>query len=243
MSEPLLRAAGVCKSFRTGEGTIDVLKGVDLDVATGERLAIVGASGVGKSTLLHVLGTLDHPSAGRVSFQGEDLFARDRSELARFRNTSLGFIFQFHHLLPEFNALENVMMPGLLRGDRFSAMRERAAEILCEVDLDHRLEHPVGKLSGGERQRVAVARALVLDPRLVLADEPTGNLDPTTGERVADMLLELNERRGTALVVVTHNSALASRLGRAVTLVDGRLEEVPMRDPGLNLASDKGKSS
>jgi lipoprotein-releasing system ATP-binding protein len=228
MSEPLLQVSNLCKSFVTGEGAIEVLRGVDLEVAGGERLAILGDSGVGKSTLLHILGTLDHPSAGRVLFGGEDIFEKAPDEISRFRSESLGFVFQFHHLLPEFNALENVMMPGLLRNEDFAAMRERATQILCEVELDHRLQHPVGKLSGGERQRVAVARALVLGPRLVLADEPTGNLDPGTGERVADILLQLNERRGTALVVVTHNSVLAGRLGRAVTLVDGRLERVPI---------------
>ena len=241
MPDPFLSVSELSKSFATGEGTIEVLRGVDLEIAGGERLAILGQSGVGKSTLLHVLGTLDHPSAGRVLFEGKDVFEKSPDQLSRFRSESLGFVFQFHHLLPEFNALENVMMPGLLRGAGFAAMRERAKQILCEVDLGHRLEHPVGKLSGGERQRVAVARALVLDPRLVLADEPTGNLDPGTGERVADILLELNERRGTALVVVTHNSALAERLGRAVTLIEGRLQEASM--PGLNLASDKGKST
>ena len=243
MSAPFLQVSALHKSFATGEGTIEVLRGVDLEVAEGERLAILGQSGVGKSTLLHLLGTLDHPSAGRVLFQGKDIFEKSPNELSRFRGESLGFVFQFHHLLPEFSALENVMMPGLLRGMAFAAMRERAGQILREVDLGHRLEHPVGKLSGGERQRVAVARALVLDPQLVLADEPTGNLDPGTGERVADILFELNERRGTALVVVTHNSALAGRLGRAVTLVNGRLEQVPMPTPGVNLASDKEKSS
>jgi lipoprotein-releasing system ATP-binding protein len=231
MSELLLQVSDLCKSFVTGEGTIEVLRGVDLEVARGERLAILGESGVGKSTLLHILGTLDHPSSGRVLFEGEGIFEKSPDELSRFRSESLGFVFQFHHLLPEFNALENVMMPGLLRNEDFAAMRERAAQILGEVELDHRLEHPVGKLSGGERQRVAVARALVLGPRMVLADEPTGNLDPKTGERVADLLLRLNERRGTALVVVTHNSALARRLGRAVTLVDGRLEAAPLPAP------------
>jgi len=243
MSSSLLSISGLSKSFVTGEGTIEVLCGVDLEVAAGERLAILGQSGVGKSTLLHILGTLDHPSAGRVLFEGQDIFQKSPDELSRFRSESLGFVFQFHHLLPEFNSLENVMMPGLLRGVDFAAMRERAAEILSEVDLSHRLEHPVGKLSGGERQRVAVARALVLGPRLVLADEPSGNLDPGTGERVADILLELNEKRGTALVVVTHNAMLAGRLGRAVTLVDGCLEEVPISAIGVNLASNKGKST
>ena len=225
MSEPLLRAAGVYKSFRTGEGMIEVLKGVDLDVESGERLAIVGASGVGKSTLLHLLGTLDHPSAGQVLFRGEDLFARDRSELARLRNASLGFIFQFHHLLPEFNALENVMMPGLVGGVGHAEMRGRAARLLEEVGLEHRVKHPVGKLSGGERQRVAVARALVLEPVLLLADEPTGNLDPKTGDQVLELLLEMNRSHGTALVVVTHSPELASRMSRRTVLVDGYLED------------------
>jgi lipoprotein-releasing system ATP-binding protein len=221
----LLRTEALSKSFATGEGTIEVLRGVDLVVERGERLAILGQSGVGKSTLLHLLGALDHPTSGRVLFEDDDIFAKDPAELARFRNESLGFVFQFHHLLPEFTALENVMMPGLLRGLAPGEMRARATAILSEVALDHRLTHPVGKLSGGERQRVAVARALVMDPPLVLADEPTGNLDPQTGERVGNLLLELNARRQTALVIVTHNQALASRLGRAVTLVDGRLRE------------------
>ena len=224
MSE-LLRVEGVFKSFRTGEGTIEVLRGAALLVREGERLAIVGQSGVGKSTLLHILGTLDHPSAGSVRFRGEDVFAKPSDELARFRNASLGFVFQFHHLLPEFSAFENVMLPGLLRGETHARMRERAAAMLGEVGLAERLHHPVGKLSGGERQRVAVARAVVLDPPLVLADEPTGNLDPATGDRVSDLLLRMNETRGTALVVVTHNESFARRLGRIATLVDGHLVE------------------
>jgi lipoprotein-releasing system ATP-binding protein len=223
-NEPLLRAERLSKRFVTGEGvTIDVLKDLSLEVARGEAIAILGQSGIGKSTLLYLLGTLDRPSEGRVWFQGEDVFARSSEELARFRNGSLGFVFQFHHLLPEFTALENVMMPGLLRGHGFAAMRERAAAILDEVELSPRLHHPVGKLSGGERQRVAVARALVLDPPLVLADEPTGNLDPGTAERVGDLLLGLNRARGTALVVVTHNAELARRMGRSLVLADGRL--------------------
>jgi len=224
MSEEVLRAEAVKKTFRTGDGAIEVLKGIDLAVGRGERLAIVGASGVGKSTLLHVLGTLDHPTSGRVLFAGEDLFERDRRALARFRNQSLGFIFQFHHLLPEFDALENVMMPGLVGGRSQAEMRERAAKLLEEVGLEHRVTHPVTKLSGGERQRVAVARALVLEPAVVLADEPTGNLDPKTGDQVLDLLLEMNRAHGTALVVVTHSAELAARLGRCVALVDGYLE-------------------
>jgi lipoprotein-releasing system ATP-binding protein len=224
MGDPLLRAEKISKRFVTGEGaTIEVLRDLSFEIGRGERVAILGQSGIGKSTLLYVLGTLDHPNEGKVWFEGEDVFARGSEGLARFRNEALGFVFQFHHLLPEFTALENVMMPGLLRGLRFAEMRERAAAILAEVGLSHRETHPVGKLSGGERQRVAVARALVLDPPLLLADEPTGNLDPATAERVGDLLVRLNESRGTALVVATHNAALAQRMGRALVLDAGRL--------------------
>jgi len=225
MSDVLVRVSGLRKSFETGDGRIEVLRGLDFSVGAGERIAIVGASGVGKSTLLHILGTLDHPSAGRVEFRGEDLFSRSSRELARFRSRSLGFIFQFHHLLPEFNAVENVMMPGLIRGESFAQMRPRATALLEEVGLGHRIEHPVGKLSGGERQRVAVARALVLEPALLLADEPTGNLDPKTGDQVLDLLLEMNRAHGTALVVVTHSPSLAKRLGRQLVLADGHLSD------------------
>ena len=224
MAEELLRAEGLAKVFRSPVGEIEVLRGVDFSVAEGERIAILGQSGVGKSTLLHILGTLDRPSAGTVRFRGEDLFTRTPEALARFRNESIGFVFQFHHLLPEFDAVENVMMPGLIRGLSFDEMRERATEILREVGLGERLSHRVGKLSGGERQRVAVARAVVLDPPLILADEPTGNLDPRTGDRITDLMLQMNRLRGTALVVVTHSPSMAQKLGRTVTLVDGRVE-------------------
>jgi lipoprotein-releasing system ATP-binding protein len=223
MAEELLRAEGVSKTFRSEVGEIEVLRSVHLSIAEGERIAILGQSGVGKSTLLHILGTLDRPTEGTVRFRGEDLFARTPEDLAKFRNESIGFVFQFHHLLPEFDAVENVMMPGLIRGLSFDEMRRRATEMLQEVGLGERLRHRVGKLSGGERQRVAVARALVLDPPLVLADEPTGNLDPRTGDRITDLLLDMNRTRGTALVVVTHSQALAEKLGRTVTLVDGAL--------------------
>jgi lipoprotein-releasing system ATP-binding protein len=223
MAEELLRAEGVSRVFRSEVGEIEVLRGVDLSISEGERIAILGQSGVGKSTLLHILGTLDHPTAGSVLFRGEDLFAREPASLAKFRSQCLGFVFQFHHLLPEFDAVENVMMPGLIRGLSFDEMRGRATEILREVGLGERLRHRVGKLSGGERQRVAVARALVLDPPLVLADEPTGNLDPRTGDRITELLLHMNRTRGTALVVVTHSQVMAEKLGRTVTLVDGRV--------------------
>jgi len=222
-THPLIRVEGLHKRFETGEAVIEVLSGVDLEITEGESLAIVGQSGVGKSTLLHILGTLDHPTSGRVLFRGEDVFARTSSQLARHRNTGIGFVFQFHHLLPEFSSLENVMMPGLIQGRNFGEMGDRAAQALRDVGLEHRLRHRIGKLSGGERQRVAVARALVLEPPLVLADEPTGNLDPTTGSRVAELLLEMNRTRGTALVVVTHSARMAAAMGRTLALVDGVL--------------------
>jgi lipoprotein-releasing system ATP-binding protein len=223
MTGPLITAQKIDKSYATAAGVVSVLRGLDLEVAEGEMLAITGASGVGKSTLLHILGTLDRADSGKLLFSGEDLAQMPETHLREFRNRSLGFVFQFHHLLPEFSALENVMMPGLVRGLRFDEMRERAARILGEVGLAERLDHRVGKLSGGERQRVAVARALVLDPQLVLADEPTGNLDPATGDRIGELLLEMNRSRGMALVVVTHNERLAERLGRTVVLKDGVL--------------------
>ncbi len=223
MSDALVEVEGLTKRFSTADGELEVLRDVDFRLEEGARVAIVGQSGVGKSTFLHVLGALDHPTAGSVRFRGEDVFAKSPDELARFRNVSLGFVFQFHHLLPEFSALENVMMPGLLRGLDFAEVSERAAAILGEVGLAARLQHRTGKLSGGERQRVAVARALVLDPALVLADEPTGNLDPATGERIGELLVEMNESRGMALVVVTHNERLAERLGRIAVLQQGGL--------------------
>ncbi|HEY5658583.1 MAG TPA: ATP-binding cassette domain-containing protein [Myxococcota bacterium] len=225
MSDEFVRTEALCRSFPMGDGRIEVLRGIDMRIRRRERLAILGNSGVGKSTLLHLLGTLDHPSSGRVLFDGEDLFERDPIELARFRNESLGFIFQFHHLLPEFDAIENVMMPGLIGGRSFEEMRPRAQRLLEEVGLEHRVTHAIGKLSGGERQRVAVARALLLEPALLLADEPTGNLDPKTADQVLELLLEMNRQHGTALVVVTHSPEIAGRLERQVVLVDGYLEE------------------
>ncbi len=213
------------RSFETGAERVDVLSGLDLDIAEGDRIAIVGQSGVGKSTFLHILGTLDRPTAGVVRFRGEDVFARSREALAALRGRFLGFVFQFHHLLPEFSAIENVMMPGLIQGQSQDEMRPRAERMLRDVYLAHRLDHAVGKLSGGERQRVAVARALVLDPPLVLADEPTGNLDPATGDQVAELLFEMNRTRGTTLVVVTHSKRMAEQLGRVLVLREGRLHE------------------
>lgn len=224
MAALLLQAESVGRSFATGGGGfVDVLRGLDLQVQRGERIAILGQSGVGKSTLLQLLGALDRPSSGSIHFDGRALGGLSAAGLARFRNESVGFVFQLHHLLPEFSALENVMMPGLLRGLAAAEMRSRAAGLLGEMELQERAAHPVGKLSGGERQRVAVARALVMEPPLILADEPTGNLDPATGERVGDLLLQRSAARGAALIVVTHNGALAQRMQRQLVLREGRL--------------------
>jgi lipoprotein-releasing system ATP-binding protein len=222
MSE--LEAVGVVKRFVLGDETIEVLAGVNLLLRPGESLAVLGVSGAGKSTLLHILGGLERPTGGEVRFGGRDLYTLAQHEVAEFRNRSLGFVFQSHHLLPEFDALENVMMPCLLGGMPKREAHERARAILDQVGLSHRLNHGPGKLSGGERQRVAIARALVQGPAVVLADEPTGNLDPHTADDVVDLFLRLNAQAQTALVLVTHNEKLANRLAKKRYLVEGRLE-------------------
>jgi lipoprotein-releasing system ATP-binding protein len=221
MSE--LEARDVVKRFQLGDETIEVLSGLQLRLAPGESVAVLGVSGAGKSTLLHVLGGLDRPTSGQVLYGGKDLTALPPAEVAAFRNRSLGFVFQSHHLLPEFDAEENVMMPCLLSGVARKEARARAREVLTQVGLAHRLRHGPGKLSGGERQRVAIARALVMRPSVVLADEPTGNLDPHTADEVVDIFLRLNADAGTALVLVTHNEKLANRLAKKCYLVEGRL--------------------
>jgi len=221
MSE--LEAAGVVKRFRLGDETIEVLSGVNVSLRPGDSLAVLGVSGAGKSTLLYVLGGLERPTAGEVRYGGRDLYALPPDEIADFRNRALGFVFQSHHLLPEFDAEENVMMPCLLSGWTRRRARDRARELLGEVGLAHRLHHVPGKLSGGERQRVAIARALVLGPAVVLADEPTGNLDPHTADEVVDIFLRLVAQAQTALVLVTHNEKLANRLAKKCYLVEGRL--------------------
>ena len=213
---------GLVKTFTTNGNLVEVIKGLDLNVYAGETLAVVGASGVGKSTLLHILGTLERPTQGRVIWEGEDIFALDDRRLAAFRNRKIGFVFQFHYLLPEFDALENVMMPALIARTPKSQAREDAEAILERVGLGHRLRHRVSTLSGGEQQRVAVARALVLKPEVLLADEPTGNLDPHSGAQVQELLLDLNREQGLTSVIVTHNLDLAQALTRQITLVDGK---------------------
>ncbi len=219
----MIAAQDLKKSFHLDKTEVHVLNGVSLEIARGEMVAIVGASGVGKTTLLHILGTLDRPTSGAVRFDGEDVFAKDELALADFRNRRIGFVFQFHHLLPEFTALENVMMPALIRRQAEEEARAAAEAILKEVGLEHRLEHRTGEMSGGEQQRVAVARALVLRPDLVLADEPTGNLDTHTGEDVFKLMRDLNRAKGVTFVIVTHNEALSSQADRIIRMVDGQI--------------------
>jgi len=218
----LIEVQKIFKSYGNGTKRVEVLKGVDLTFHRGEKAAIVGASGVGKTTLLHVLGTLDRPTAGKVLFEGKDIYALNEKDLAFFRNREIGFVFQFHHLLPEFNALENTMMPCLIQGISKEESLSRAEAILTMVGLNERFSHKPGELSGGEQQRVAVARALVLEPKVLLADEPTGNLDTKTGESVFDLLQEMNRIKGVTLVVVTHNLNLAEKLSRQIQLIDGK---------------------
>ena len=210
MSE-FIRGKDVYKSFQVGAGTVEVLKGVDLSIEKGEFVAIVGPSGVGKSTLLHLLGALDRPSAGEILYEGVSLGQLDNGQLASFRNQTIGFIFQFHHLLPEFTALENVMMPLLVARRKRPQAQEIAASLLREVGLESRLTHRPAELSGGEQQRVAIARALGVGPKVILADEPTGNLDTKTGDAAFELLRRLNRERGLTFVMVTHNEGLARR--------------------------------
>ncbi|MDJ0720383.1 MAG: ABC transporter ATP-binding protein [Desulfobacterales bacterium] len=226
-ADTLVQVNQLHKSFPGSDaGQIDILDGVDFHLKVGETLAIVGASGIGKSTLLHILGTLDRPDSGSIFFQGMDVFALNGDRLAGFRNRSIGFVFQFHHLLPEFTTLENVMMPALIGGLAQTDARRRARDLLVRVDLAQRLAHRVTQLSGGEQQRVALARALVLKPRLLLADEPTGNLDKHNGDKIHQLLMALNRELGMTLVVVTHNPELADLMDRRVTIDEGRLVEL-----------------
>lgn len=226
---PLLAGEALEKEYRSGPEVIRVLRGASLVVRPAEMVALVGASGVGKSTLLHLLGGLDRPTAGRVLYEGQDVFARGEAGLVRFRRLHVGFVFQFYNLLGEMTALENAMIPALLARRPVREARERAAEVLAEVGLADRLHHRPGELSGGEQQRVAIARALVNRPRVILADEPTGNLDPKTSEVIFDLFQRLQAERAIAFVVATHNPELARRADRAYRLIEGRAREV---EPG-----------
>jgi lipoprotein-releasing system ATP-binding protein len=223
-AHPLVTVQNVSKSFLHEGRSVPILRGIDLKIEEGEMLCIVGPSGAGKSTLLHLLGTLDLPSEGRIFYDGEDVTGYSSAKLADFRNRSIGFVFQFHHLLPEFTALENVTMPGRIRGERPAELERRARDLLNEVGLSERLTHRPGELSGGEQQRVALARALIMSPRLVLADEPTGNLDTNTGGAMHELLFRLNATRRTTFLVVTHSRDLADQMPRVVHMRDGRIE-------------------
>ncbi len=221
-----VRVQDLERTYVKGAAAIQVLRGVDLTIEAGDTIAIVGPSGSGKSTLLQILGTLDRPTTGQVFFDDTDLFRKSKAEIDRLRNQNIGFVFQFHHLLPEQSAQGNVALPMLIAGVSKARAWETAAEVLDEVGLGSRLKHLPGELSGGEQQRVAIARALVMRPGLLLADEPTGNLDPKTANKVLDVFLDLNTRHGSTTVVVTHSRELARRFPRQLAVVDGRLEEV-----------------
>jgi lipoprotein-releasing system ATP-binding protein len=219
----MITVTNLHKSFPMGDQTLPVLKGIDLAIGRGELIAVIGASGAGKSTLLHILGLLDRATSGTVSFEGQDLFQLSEASQAEFRNKRIGFVFQFHHLLPEFTALENACMPALIQRRRPEDVQAEAIAILNDVGLGARLHHKPGELSGGEQQRVAVARALMQKPDLVLADEPTGNLDTHTGEALFSLMRDLNKMRGTTFVIVTHNDKLSSQADRIVHMQDGQI--------------------
>ena len=223
-NEVILEGIDIHKSFQTGSERLDVLTGVNLRIYRGEMVAVVGASGVGKSTLLHILGALDRPNKGKVSLNTTDIFSLDEKELAHFRNRTIGFVFQFHHLLPEFTALENVIMPKLIAGEEMDEVKEKGEEILTEVGLMERKDHRPGELSGGEQQRVAVARALINDPQILVADEPSGNLDKDNKENLHQLFTQLNQKRNQSIVIATHNQELAQRAKRIYRLKDGKAE-------------------
>lgn len=219
----LFTAENITKVYGDEKNQVSVLTDVSLSIEAGEMTAIIGASGSGKTTLLQILGTLARPTSGTLFFQGEPLISKSARDLARFRNSSVGFIFQFHHLLPDFTALENVMMPALIAGKKRAEMKEAATSLLQKVELDHRLNHKVGELSGGEQQRAALARALIMKPKLLLADEPTGNLDSRAGDIIFALLHDLCRSRNLSTVMVTHNTGLARQMDHCLTLKDGIL--------------------
>ena len=221
----LLQGRGLTKAFELGHQTIEVLDNADFILNEKETVAVVGASGIGKSTLLHILGTLDRPDKGQLLFDNKDVFSFGEEQLAKFRNQSIGFVFQFHHLLPDFTARENVMMPALVSGQALDKAGEAAEQLLVRMGLKDRLDHKPGELSGGEQQRVAIARSLCLSPPVLMADEPTGNLDKKTSARLHELLMELNEELNIAMIIVTHNMDLASCTKRKLTIVDGKLAE------------------
>jgi len=220
----ILSTKNLCKTYTTGPLEVEVLKSINLDLNAGEIVIIMGPSGVGKSTLLHVVGGLDRPTAGEVLIDGENIFVLKEKELAVFRNKSIGFVFQFHHLLPEFTALENVLIPGMMHRNDMTIVERRARHLLDVIGLTSRIGHKPSELSGGEQQRVAVARALINEPKLVLADEPTGNLDKQNSLALYELILELNKKMNQTFIIVTHNELMTSRAGRVIELEDGRIK-------------------
>jgi lipoprotein-releasing system ATP-binding protein len=219
----MIKLENLSKTFIKDGNKIEVLRGLNLEIKKGESLAVLGVSGAGKSTLIHILGTLDHPTEGRLLINSVNVFKWDEHKISQFRNSTIGFIFQFNNLLPEFDALENTMLPALIGGVSKKEAKEKAHQLLAEVGLDHRIRHKPGELSGGEQQRVAIARALVMDPEILLADEPTGNLDTETGKKIEDILVNLNEIKQITLVLVTHNKLLAERMSDRIGLRDGKI--------------------
>ena len=219
----MIKLDNLSKTFIKDGNAIDVLRGLNLEIAKGASLAVVGVSGAGKSTLIHILGTLDHPTAGTLTIAGHNVFEWNKKKIAAFRNKTIGFVFQFNNLLPEFSALENTMMPALIAGMPRGEAAQKAQALLLEVGLSHRLKHKPGELSGGEQQRVAIARALAMEPEILLADEPTGNLDTETGKKIEDILVNLNVTKKITLIVVTHNKQLADRLSGRIGLRDGKI--------------------
>lgn len=222
-SAPIVRVEALRKMYHRNGGSLEILKGITMEIGRGEMLGVVGVSGAGKTTLLQIVGTLDRPTEGSVLYDGVDVSRLSEDDLAAFRNRTVGFVFQFHHLLPEFDALENVMLPCMIHGMSREASRQKADALLDEVGLSHRKDHRIGELSGGEQQRVAICRALVMDPAVLLADEPTGNLDKETANGVFELLLSLNRKRKLTVMMVTHNAELAARMHRVITLDDGKL--------------------
>ena len=220
---PMLSFAGVSKSFTHLGATIEVLKEIDLEIYPADSLAVTGASGVGKSTLLNIMGSLEPPTSGTVKFDGHNMYEMDQRSLSRLRNREIGFVFQFHHLLPELNALENTMMPALIARYSKGQAMQWPRDVLFNVGLEKRMTHRAGELSGGEQQRVAIARALIMNPKLILGDEPTGNLDWVTGQEIADLLFRLNREAGVAMVIATHNQKLAEKMSKAMEMIDGQI--------------------
>ena len=221
----MLKLKNVHKTFKHNGNTINVLKGIDFNLSTGETVAIIGASGVGKSTLLNIMGTLELPTEGIVRFEGRDISGMDESSICRLRNSEIGFVFQFHHLLTEFNALENTIMPALIARLSKKIAIQTAKEILTEVGLGKRMTHRVGELSGGEQQRVAIARALIMKPMLLLADEPTGNLDRATGDEIMNLLVRLSQEQGLTMIITTHNQRLTEKMSKVIEIIDGRIHQ------------------